>query len=423
MRKIGFFVLAGAILLAAGPALAQQATPPTFDVERATQAYMAMLSGPARARSDAYFEGGYWLLLWSFLVGAAINLAFLHFGWSSRLSAWAERKSGGRPFRRSLLWAAPYIVATFALGLPWAIYTGFVREHQYGLSTQGFGEWFGEQLVGLVIATIVGALAIAGLLALVRRTGDRWWGIGTVATVAFMAFLLLLAPVFVEPLFNKYAPMQPGPLRERILSMARANSVPADNVYVVDQSRQTTRISANVAGLGPTIRIALNDNLLNQGSAAEVRAVMGHELGHYVLNHSFSLLFGFGLVILFGYLAIARIVPAMLRRWGVRWGVTSMSDPAAVPAAAIVLAAYLLLATPFTNSLIRVHEQAADVFGLNAARAPDGFATVAMKLSTYRKIEPGKWEEILFFDHPSGRTRVETAMRWKAEHLNEPGVE
>lgn len=416
MRKLWFAI--GAALVAA-PALAQA---PAFDPEAATQAYMATLSGAARAKSDAYFEGGYWLLLWGALVTVAVNLLFLALGWSRRLSDWAGRRTK-RPFSRSLLWAAPYVVITWVLTLPWTIYTGFVREHQYDLATQGFGAWFGEQLLGLAIATIVTSLLIAGLLVLVRRFGERWWGIGTAVTVAFLAFMLLLAPVFVQPLFNKYTPMEAGPLRDQILAMARANTVPADNVYVVDQSRQTTRISANVSGLGPTIRIALNDNLLRQGTPAEVRSVMGHELGHYVLNHSFSLLLGLGLVILLAYLAVARLVPAMLRRWGGRWGVERIDDPAAVPAAVIVIAVYFLLATPFTNSLIRVHEQEADIFGLNAARAPDGFAKIAMKLSTYRKIEPGKWEEIIFFDHPSGRTRVETAMRWKAEHIGEPGIE
>lgn len=410
--------LGGAALLLAAPALAQ----PAFDAEAATQAYMATLSDAARARSDAYFEGGYWLLLWGFLVTVAVNLAFLAFGWSRRLSAWAARRTK-RPVLHSLLWAAPYLVITSLLAFPWTIYTGFVREHQYDLATQGFGAWFGEQLIGLAIGTIVTSLLVAGLLALVRRFGERWWGIGTAVTVGFFAFMLVLAPVLVQPLFNKYSPMEPGPLREAILSMARANGVPADNVYVVDQSRQTTRISANVSGLGPTIRISLNDNLLKQGTPAEVRAVMGHELGHYVLNQAFSLLLGFGLVILGAFFAVARLVPAMLRRWGGRWGVERIDDPAAIPAAFIVIAAYFLLATPFTNSLTRVHEQEADIFGLNVARAPDGFAKVAMKLSTYRKIEPSTWEGIIFFDHPSGRTRIETAMRWKAEHIGEPGIE
>ena len=413
------WIALGAALLGAAPALAQA---PAFDVEAATQAYMATLSGAARARSDAYFEGGYWLLLWGFLVTVGVNLLFLALGWSARLSAWAGRRTR-RPFLRSLVWAAPYVVMTWALTLPWLIYTGFVREHQYGLATQSFGAWFGEQLIGLAIGAVATSLLIAGLLALVRRFGERWWGIGTAVTIAFFTFILVLAPVLVQPLFNKYSPMEPGALREAILSMARANGVPADNVHVVDQSRQTTRISANVSGLGPTIRISLNDNLLKQGTPAEVRAVMGHELGHYVLNQSFSLLLGLGLIILSAYLAVARLVPVMLRRWGGRWGVERLDDPAVVPAAVIVMSAYFLLATPVLNSLVRVHEQEADIFGLNVARAPDGFAKIAMKLSAYRKIEPSKWEEIIFFDHPSGRTRVETAMRWKAEHLGEAGIE
>jgi len=419
MRKL-WIAIGGAALACAVPSLAQQA--PAFDVEAATQAYMATLSGAARAKSDAYFEGGYWLILWGALVSVAVNLLFLALGWSRRLSDWAARRSK-RPFLPSLLWAAPYILVTSLLTLPWTIYTGFVREHQYDLATQSFGAWFGEQILGLVIGILVGALLIAGLLSLVRRFRDGWWGIGAAVTILFFAFMLMLAPVLVAPLFNKYSPMDAGPLREQILSMARANSVPADNVYVVDQSRQTTRISANVSGLGPTIRISLNDNLLAQGTPPEVRAVMGHELGHYVLNHSLSLMLGFGLIILFGYLAIARFVPAMRRRWGPRWGVERIDDPAAVPAAFIVLAVFFMLATPFTNSLTRMHEQEADIFGLNAARAPDGFAKIAMKLSTYRKIEPSKWEEIIFYDHPSGHTRVFTAMTWKAEHLGQPGVE
>ncbi len=419
MSKL-WIAIGSAALACAAPAWAQQ--PPAFDVEAATQAYMATLSGAARAKSDAYFEGGYWLILWGALVTVGVNLLFLALGWSRRLSDWAARRSR-RPFLQSLLWAMPYILVTSLLTLPWTIYTGFVREHQYDLATQSFGAWFGEQIMGLAIGIVVGALLIAGLLALVRRFRDGWWGIGAAVTIASFAFMLMLAPVLVAPLFNTYAPMAPGELREQILSMARANSVPADNVYVVDQSRQTTRISANVSGLGPTIRISLNDNLLAQGTPAEVRAVMGHELGHYVLNHSLSLMLGFGLIILVGYLAVARLVPAMLRRWGPRWGVERIDDPAAVPAAFIVLAVYFMLATPLTNSLTRIHEQEADIFGLNAARAPDGFARIAMKLSTYRKIEPSPWEEMIFFDHPSGHTRVSTAMAWKAEHVGETGIE
>jgi STE24 endopeptidase len=112
----------------------------------------------------------------------------------------------------------------------------------------------------------------------------------------------------------------------------------------------------------------------------------------------------------------------MLSRWGQGWGVTSLEDPAILPVAFIILTVIGVFLTPVTNTIIRTHEMEADLFGLNAARAPDGFASTAMKLSQYRKIEPGPWEEFIFFDHPSGHTRVQTAMRWKAEHLDAPDV-
>ncbi len=399
------------------PAFAQAG----FDPEAATRAYLATVNGAARAKSDAYFEGGYWLLLWGFLVGVAVNLVVLHFGWAARLSAWSRRVTQ-RKFLGSLLFSAAFIVLTFVLGLPWTIYTGFIREHQYDLATQTFGPWFGEQLIGVGIGIVIGSLLIAGLLAMVRRTGEAWWAWGTLIATAGFFVLAVLSPVLIEPLFNKYTPMPPSPLQHAILSMARANGVPADNVLVVDASRQTTRISANVGGLAGTTRVALNDNLLKQ-PPDEVRAVMGHELGHYVLNHGYKGLMMFGLVFLAGFWVAAKGTPALLRRYGERWGVTDVADPAVVPVAIIVISAFFLVATPVTNTITRVQEAEADIFGLNVARAPDSFAKTALKLSTYRKLEPTPLEEAVFYDHPSGRSRIAMSMRWKAEHLGEPGIQ
>jgi STE24 endopeptidase len=255
--------------------------------------------------------------------------------------------------------------------------------------------------------------------AVIRKAPRSWWLWGSGAVVAFLALMVLIGPVFISPLFNEYRPMEAGPMRDQILAMARAHDVPAENVYVFDQSRQHNRISANVSGLGPTIRISLNDNLLSRASPAEVKAVMGHELGHYVLGHVWKLLLVFGLVILVGFFVLARLTPRILARWGERWGVRDVADPASAPLLTAIFGVYILLATPVVNTLIRTNESEADAFGLDAAREPDGFAATAMKLSEYRKIEPSPLEEAIFFDHPSGRTRVRMAMEWKARHLAE----
>src|SRR5262249_40832092 len=149
-----------------------------------------------------------------------------------------------------------------------------------------------------------------------RKAPRTWWVWGSAVSCGFLVVALLISPVFIDPLFNRYTPMPATPLRAEILRMANANGVPADNVLVVDASRQTRRISANVAGLGPTVRIALNDNLLNRTSSEEVRAVMGHELGHYVLGHTTSLIVGLTLVAALMLALIHLGTPGLVRRAG-----------------------------------------------------------------------------------------------------------
>jgi STE24 endopeptidase len=391
-----------------------------FDPELATNAWMATLNGAARAKSDAYFEGGYWLLLWGVIASVIADLVILRMGWAARLSTRVRRFTTRKPLQ-SLLFAIPYLLLAALLIVPLTIYEEFFRERQYGLLNQGFGEWGAEALMTLGINALVFGLLFTGVHAAIRRSPRGWWAAATGITIAGLALFITIAPVYVQPLFNDYTPLPDGPVRSAVMSMARANGVPADDVFLVDASRQTDRISANVAGLFGTTRIALNDNLMKQ-PVDEVRAVMAHELGHYVLNHVWKMLIALSLITGLIFLIIARLLPWALRRFGPGWGVTSVDDPAILPVMMIFGAVIGLVLTPVTNTLIRTQEIEADRFGLNAARAPEAFASVAMKLSQYRKIEPGHWEEILFFDHPSGHTRVVTAMRWKAEHLAHPDV-
>ena len=389
-----------------------------FDVEAATRAYLATLQGAARAKSDAYFEGGYWLPLWGALVTAFAYWLMLHFRWSAAWSRLASRVTKRR-WLQPVLYSVPFTIVGALLILPWTIYEDFIREHQYSLSNQTFFEWLGDWGKLLGVAVITGAVFFAIIYAVIRNSPKRWWLWSTAATGALLAVLILLSPVFIEPLLNKYTPMQPGPLRSEILRIAHEQGIPTNDVFVVDASKQSKRISANVAGLGPTIRIALNDNLLNRSNTAGIKAVMGHEMGHYVLNHVEKLLFYLTLIALVAFLFVYWAVPKLLARHGERWGVRDVTDPASAPIFWALVALFGIPAGILFNSIIRYHESEADAFGLEAAREPDGFAMTAMQLSEYRKIEPAKWEELLFYDHPSGSTRVHMAMAWKAKHLNE----
>ena len=392
---------------------------PNFDVDRATEAYLNLLSSEQRALSDAYFEGGYWLQLWGFVYGLGVAALLLWGGISRRLRDIARRLSA-RPWLYTGAYAVLFLLALFVLNLPWSIYADFMREHQYGLATQNFGGWFGDALKALAVNVIVLPLLLIAVYAAVRRAGARWWIWASGIAFVFTLFAMMLSPVFVEPLFNDYKPLREGAVREAVLSMARANQIPTDHVVEFDASRQTTRISANVAGFAGTTRVALNDNLLNKTSQPEIKAVLGHEMGHYVLNHGLRGTVYISLVLVFAFWFTQRLLDWSLARWGRRLGLEGRADPAALPLAVAIISIFFFLATPLMNSIIRQMEAEADAFGLNAAREPNGFAMSAMRLSTYRKIHPGALEEIVFYDHPSGYDRVHASMLWLKENQDNP---
>lgn len=396
------------------PLFAQSAA--SFDPDAATRAYLDRLTPEQKAKSDAYFEGGYWLQLWNLLLGLAVAWALLHFGVSRWMRDRATRVTRFATVHRLLYWIQ-YLILTSLVLLPWSIYTGFFREHQYDLSNQTFGGWMGDQLKGLIVGMILGGLLVAILYGVMRRYPGSWWIRGTGVMIAFLVIAIAIGPVFIAPLFNKYTRLDDPKVKGPILRMAHANGIPVNDVWVMDASKQTSRISANVSGLLGTQRITLNDNLLNRTSLPEIEAVMGHEMGHYVLNHIWKMILMLGLVIVAGFAFVAWAFERARGRWGARWGVDGIADLAGFPLLVALFSFFMFLATPVTNTIIRVQESEADIFGLNAARQPEGFAEVSLKLGEYRKLDPGRLEEILFFDHPSGRERISMAMEWKAAQM------
>jgi STE24 endopeptidase len=401
------------------PAIPAAAQAVPLDVPAAVQAYLDTASKEQREKTNAYFEGGYWIELWGTLLTVLIAALLLFSGVSRRMRGFAERFTR-MPFVHALIYGALFVLVWSVLFLPWNIYTGFVREHAYGFSNQTFGAWFGEALIDLALTMGIGAIAIAGIYWAIRKAPRTWWLWGAGLAVVFSSVLALLFPVFIAPLFNEYKPVANQEVRETVLSMARANGVPADEVYEFNASKQHKRISANVSGFGGTMRISLNDNLLNRGSMEEVRMVMAHEIGHYVLNHMYKGIVFTGLVLI-AMFAFARWAFAWAHaHWGARWGVRDVTDLAGLPVLVAAMTVFSLLATPVNNNLTRHQEVEADLFGLNASREPDGFALAALKLGEYRKMEPTPLEEFIFFTHPSGRNRITAAMRWKAEQVKNP---
>src|ERR1043165_2226164 len=430
MKRLLFVLL---LLAAAIPLLAQSASvqsampskltiPPeaqpsaNFDAEAATKAYLAEMPAEARARSDAYFEGGYWLQLWDFLYGAAISLLLLFTRWSARRRDFAERLTRVKPLQTAVYWIQ-YLITITILGFPRAVYEGYFREHKYGLATQTMGPWLLDQLKVLGLGILGGAIITMILFGVVRKLPRTWWLWGALVTFAFAVFTVMIVPVYILPLFNKISRLEDPVLTQRILRLARANGIPAHDVYTMDASKQTTRMSANVSGFGQTMRITLNDNLLRRGSPEEIEAVMGHEMGHYVLDHIYQGMFFIGVVIVVWFSALYYTLQWALRRWGERWQIRGIGDTAVLPLVILVTSIFFFVLTPIVNTQTRTQEAEADMYGINAPRQPDGFAQAAIHLGEYRKMDPGPVEEWIFYDHPSGRNRIHAAMQWKKENL------
>jgi len=434
MKRVTVVLLAVAAMLLISTAVAA-ADPPApasaipaaaaatahFDADAATTAYLAQLSPAARAKSDAYFEGGYWLILWDFLIGLVVAWLFLGTKLSSRVRDWAERITRFR-WLQTAIYSALYILIAALLQLPWSAYEGYFREHQYGMSNQDMGGWLGDQMKGLAIGLILGTLAFTALYAVLRKAPRTWWLWGALVVIAFALFTVIIAPVYLEPVFNRFKPLAESPLKQQILSMARANGIPATDVYEFDASKQTKRMSAHVSGLLGTTQISMNDNLMTRGSQEEIKAVLGHEMGHYILNHVYKGLTFIGIIIVGGFAFLRWSFDKLRTGYGASWGIRGIADVAGLPLLLFLFSVYSFVLTPVQNTITRTMEAEADSYGVNVSRQPDGFAQAALHLSEYRKMEPGPIEEFVFYDHPSGFNRIHRAMVWKAEHLADPDI-
>src|ERR1700687_5164516 len=339
-----------------------QATP-HFDAAAAANAYLAQIPADKTARSDAYFEGGYWLILWDFLYGVAVALLLLNLRWSARMRALAARVTRFWPVLTFVYWLQ-YIVLATILTFPLTVYEDYLREHKYGLATQTFGPWMGDQLKGLGVNLVLGGVLAMLLFGIVRRLQRTWWIWGAAVTVGFMILVVLIAPVYIVPIFNKVTVLDDPRVTQPILSLARANGIPVHDVFKIDASRQSTRMSANVSGFGSTMRITLNDNLLRRGSPEEIQAVMGHEMGHYVLHHIYKDVLFFGVVIVISFALLQWSLNRSLQRWGERWKIRGIGDTAVVPLVVLLFSIFGFVVTPLMNTHIRTAEGEADMYGL-----------------------------------------------------------
>jgi len=390
-----------------------------FDPVAATDAYLARFPAEKRLLSDRYTETGYWLLLWSFLYGLAVAGFLLFSRLSTKMRNKAEQLTRFKFLQPGVYWVQ-YSLITTAIGFPLAIYTGYFREHQYGLSNLTLLDWLRETAIEFGTGLIMSSVAVMVLYTVLRRAPRQWWIWGAMTSISLIMFALMIHPVVVAPLTNTYTPLGDEHVRAPILQMAHAHGVSADEVWVINESEQTSAVGAGVVGMFGTQRITLNDNLLNRASLPTIKMVMAHELGHYVLYQMYYLILAIGLIFVLAFAFLRFSFHRVLARWGGRWGgIRGVDDVAGLPVLAALLSIFFFAATPVINTIFRTSEAASDQFGLSVSREPDGLAEGILLVAEYRKLEPGPLEEFIFYDHPSGRNRIMAAMRWKAAYIDE----
>jgi STE24 endopeptidase len=387
----------------------------SIDPAAETARWLATLSPEDLERAVAYTRGGHWLLLWGAIVAIVVSWLIIRTGLLSGIRDRLERRRR-RPKLVSLVVGVVYLLVSFVLTLPWAIYESWWRETQYGLTSQPLAGWLTEALMGTAISTVFAGLLIVGLYFIIRHARRLWWAWGAGLTALAGVFMLIVSPILIEPLFNDYTPAPDGPMRDSVVELAQRTGTPDDKIFIYDGSKQSDRYTANVSGLFGSARVAMSDVMFAKGAdLAEVRGVVGHEMGHYVHMHS---LWMTGIMILLAAIVfwlIDRLFPVAKRLLGAN-RVGDISDPAGLPVLAAIASVIGLLLTPVTNTMIRVIEQDADQFSLVHANEPDGLSKALIKTAEYRAPSPTVIEEILFYDHPSVENRIRMAMEWKATH-------
>ena len=382
----------------------------SFDVEAATAAYIDGLGEEALAQAAAYTTGNQWLMLWSLLISAMVTLIIIRTGWLTK----TDDKLSKRGFIiRVFSISAVYLLVSEVLETPWSVFSGWWRETQYGRTSQPLMDFLSQGLLALAISALLFSLFMVAIYAFIQKAKRLWWLWGGTFSGVCVAVLMVVGPTYIAPLFNDYQPVPPGEVRDAVEAMAINAGIPTDRIFMYDGSRQSNNFTANVAGIGGAARIAISDVALDEATLNEVKAVTGHEIGHYKLGHVWDGVFLTIVIVMASFFIADKAFNAVARLFGAR---EDIGDPTTMPVLLFLVGVIGIFTQPMSNTLSRMNETEADHYSYEMVDLPDGMASALVKTAEYRNPRPGKLEEWLFYTHPSVEQRVRAAMEWKASH-------
>jgi STE24 endopeptidase len=357
--------------------------------------------------STRHYHSGNVLWIVATLWGFALPALIFFTGLSGRVRDAAKRLQK-RWYLAFIIYFALFAILYFLANLPLDYYADFIRPHEYGLSSQTFGKWLSDALVSLGISLIGGALFLWIPFLLLKYAAKRWWLYTWFASIPIMVFTAFVEPIWIDPLFNHFGPMQDKVLESRILSLAHRAGINGSNVYEVNKSVDTNTLNAYVTGIGGTTRIVLWDTILKELTPDEVAVTMGHEMGHYVLGHRGKMLVAESLTLLAGLCFIHLSAAWILRRFGSRTGVTELGDFASLPLLILIFSLVLFVLWPPLLAVSRHFEHEADRFGLEITHDNHACAVTFVKFMRHDLAypTPAPFFELLRASHPSVSERI-----------------
>ena len=384
------------------------AAAPTVHTEASAAVASPVAVPEPSAQAVRYYRSGnvIWTIatLWGLLVPALI----LFSGLSARMRQWAQRL-GKYWYLTLVIYFVLFMLLTTALNLPIEYYSGFVRPHNYGMSSQALSKWIHDELIGLGLGLAGGALLLWIPYLLLKRSPRRWWLYTWLASIPLMLFLAFVQPIWIAPLFNHFGPMQDKALESQILAEAHRAGIESARVFEVDKSTDTNALNAYVDGIGGSTRIVLWDTLIKRLDPKQLLFVLGHEMGHYVLGHIWRSLILGSLFLLAGLWLIHRSAGWALRRFGSRFGFSELGDVASLPLLMLIFGIFAFVLTPVLLAYSRHQEHEADRFGLEITRDNHACATsfVALSEQNLGYPRPGLLYKIWRSSHPPLGERID----------------
>jgi STE24 endopeptidase len=335
-------------------------------------------------------------------------------GFSARLRGWAER-IGRKWLFAVVIYVGVFMLVKYVLEFPLNCYQGFFRQHAYDLSNQSFGRWFSRSLLSLSVDLAGAAMFLWIPYLLMRKSPRRWWFYAWIAATTVALLVVIVTPIWIDPLFNQYGPMKDKALEADLLALANRAGIEGSRVYQVDKSADTKAINAYVTGLLGTKRIVLWDTLIARLDRRELLTVTGHEIGHYVLGHVWQGILLAAALSFLGLYAVCRWSERVIGRFKQRFGFDRVSDIASLPLLLIFVGLGNLALDPFILAYSRHVEHEADRFALEITRDNHAAATAEVKLGSANLsvARPGWLYKLWRASHPPTGERIDFANSYR----------